>query len=185
MRKSREELLEMHPIWNEERHDIVKVMYGDDPLICYNPTTMTKDKIKYEDSVRLFIYSQNGSYKFYRTLQGEIGISDNGNVLYGDFSVKYNGMTYDIILNDMYGLHSLTILRLSGSGKVKGWCNKDGQGSPANKMRTEELNDEIIVKVLNSDISDFGESVHKFFDRCIELYNEGTTNYIMDKTFNL
>lgn len=33
MRLSREELLKQYPYWNEENNDIVKVMYGDEPLI--------------------------------------------------------------------------------------------------------------------------------------------------------
>ena len=96
--------------------------------------------------------------------------------------VKYYGKTYDIILNEMYGLHSLTILRLGD--KVKGFCNKDGQGSPANKYRTEELDDETILKVLNVDLSDYGESIHKFIKACKDLYDKDNTNYIMDKCFS-
>ena len=96
--------------------------------------------------------------------------------------MKYRGKTYDIILNEMYGLHSLTILRLGD--KVKGFCNKDGQGSPSNKHSTEELNDETILKVLNVDLSDYGESIHKFVKACKDLYNKDNTNYIMDKCFS-
>jgi len=39
----------------------------------------------------------------------------------------------------MYRLKALSILSLRGTGKVKGFCNKDGQGSPANQLHTEEL----------------------------------------------
>lgn len=38
----------------------------------------------------------------------------------------------------MYGLKALSILSLRGTGKVKGLCNKDGQGSPANHLSTED-----------------------------------------------
>lgn len=36
MRLTRNELIERYPIWNEARHDIVKVFYGDIPLIEWN-----------------------------------------------------------------------------------------------------------------------------------------------------
>ena len=137
MRLSNDELKEKYcTFWNDEKHDIGEVQYGDTPLIHY-------DEKKYEhfhtltgtmanlEAVKAYIYSQNGTYDLYRTLIGEVYISENGTVLCGDISVKYYGKTYDIILNEMYGLHSLTILRLGD--KVKGFCNKDGQGSPANK----------------------------------------------------
>ena len=46
----------------------------------------------------------------------------------------------------MYGLKALSILSLRGTGKVKGFCNKDGQGSPANHLSTEELEPDTIKK---------------------------------------
>ena len=36
MRLTREELLNKHPIWNESKHDIVAIMYGDEPLVHYD-----------------------------------------------------------------------------------------------------------------------------------------------------
>ena len=50
----------------------------------------------------------------------------------------------------MYGFKALSILSLRGTGKVKGFCNKDGQGSPANHLSTEELDTDIIKSVLNN-----------------------------------
>lgn len=188
MRLSNAELKEKYcTFWNDEKHDIGEVYYGDTPLIHY-------DEKEYEYfhtltgtmanicAVEAYVYFQNGTYDLYRTLIGEVSISENGTVLCGDISVKYYGKTYDIILNEMYGLHSLTILRLGD--KVKGFCNRDGQGSPANKYRTEELDDKTILKVLNVDLSDYGESIHKFIKACKDLYNKDNTNYIMDKCFN-
>ena len=188
MRLSNDELKEKYyTSWNDAKHDIGKVYYGDTPLIHY-------DEKKYEhfhtltgtmaniEAVKAYIYSQNGTYDLYRTLIGEVSISENGIVLHGNINVKYYGKTYNIILNEMYGLHSLTILRLGD--KVKGFCNKDGQGSPANKYRTEELDDETILKVLNVDLSDYGESIHKFIKACKDLYNKDNTNYIMDKCYS-
>ena len=38
----------------------------------------------------------------------------------------------------MYGLKALSILSLRRTGKVKGFCNKDGQGSPVNHLSTKD-----------------------------------------------
>ena len=189
MRLSNTELKEKYcTFWNDAKHDIGEVYYGDTPLIHY-------DEKEYEHfhtltgtmanicAVKAYVYSQNGTYDLYRTLIGEVSISENGTVLHGNINVKYCGKIYDIILNEMYGLHSLTILRLEN--KVKGFCNKDGQGSQSNKFNTEELNDETILKVLNVDLSDYGESIHKFIKACKDLYDKDNTNYIMDKCFNM
>lgn len=189
MRLSNTELKEKYcTFWNEAKHDIGEVYYGDIPSIHYDEKeyeyfhTLTGTLANIE-TVKAYIYSQNGTYDLYRTLIGEVYISENGTVLHGDINVKYYGKTYNIILNEMYGLHSLTILRLGN--KVKGFCNKDGQGSSANKHRTEELDDETILKVLNVDLSDYGESIHKFIKACKDLYNKDNRNYIMDNCFNM
>ena len=188
MRLSNAELKEKYcTFWNDEKHDIGEVYYGDTPLIHYDEKeyeyfhTLTGTMANIE-AVKAYIYSQNGTYDLYRTLIGEVYIAKNCTVLCGDISVKYWGKTYDIILNEMYGLHGLTILRLSS--KVKGFCNRDGQGSPTSKYRTEELDNETILKVLNVDLSDYGESIHKFIKACKDLYNKDSTNCIMDKCFS-
>ena len=194
MRLTREELLNKHPIWNEERHDIVKTLYGDEPLIHYDE----KEYNKYCDfwskdntcanigAIDAYIYSKNGTYDKYRTLIGEVMISEDGEVLGGDIYVKFGGMRYDIIINNMYGRPSLDILRLSGSGKVLGFSNKDGQGSPSSKRYTDELKDENINKVLNSkELNDYGVSISKYIQCARDMYNSDKTNYIMDKTFEM
>ena len=194
MRLTREELLNKHPIWNEEKHDIIKTLYGDEPLIHYDE----KEYNKYRDfwskdntcanigAIDAYIYSKNGTYDKYRTLIGEVMISEDGEVLGGDIYVKFGGMRYDIIINNMYGRHSLDILRLSGSGKVLGFSNKDGQGSPSSKRYTDELKDETINKVLNSkELNDYGISISKYIQCARDMYNSDKTNYIMDKTFEM
>lgn len=192
MRLSREELLKRYT-WNEEKHDIVKAFYGDIPVVHYDESEYKRYLYFAEKggqgsgigTADGYIYHMNGVYDDYRTLIGNVKISENGKVLCGDISVTYYGRKYDIILNEMYGYHSLTILYL-GTGKVKGWCNIDGQGSPCNKFNTDELDNDTILKILDSkDINDYGASIHKFINRCKELYNENTTNYIMQKTFEL
>lgn len=188
MRKNRDELMQIYPIWNEQRHDIVKVMYGEDPLILWNEeyykrwSTYTGTASNIE-SVNAYMWSQNGDYYVYRTLIGEIYITISGKVLGGNINVKYRGVSYSIHLNLMYGFKAMDILKLSGE-KVKGFSTKDGTGSPSNKYRTEELDRETIEKVLSVDLSDYGESIHKFIRECISLYDEDSTNYIMEKTFS-
>lgn len=194
MRLTREELLNKHPIWNEEKHDIVKTLYGDEPLIHYDENEYNK----YHDfwskdstcanigAIDAYIYSKNGTYDKYRTLIGEVIISEDGEILGGDIYVKFGGMRYDIIINNMYGRHSLDILRFSGSGKVLGFSNKDGQGSPSSKRYTDELKDETINKVLNSkELNDYGISISKYIQCARDMYNSNKTNYIMDKTFEM
>lgn len=85
----------------------------------------------------------------------------------------------------MYGLKALSILSLRGTGKVKGFCNKDGIGSPTNHLSTEELDIDIIKSVLNNPMSDYGYGVQKFLQAVRELYNEEPYNYIISKTFEM
>ena len=191
MRLSNEELKRVYATsWNDKRHDIGKVLYGDEPLIVYDE----KEYSRYQEltgtlanleCTNAYIYSQNGKYNLYRTLIGEIYIAEDGRVLCGNIHVKYQGIAHDIILNKMYGFKALTILRLSG-GKVKGWCTKDGQGSPSNKRNTAELSEEVIYKIFSSkELQDYGESVQKFVSACKELYEEDSANHIMENTFEL
>ena len=85
----------------------------------------------------------------------------------------------------MYGFKALSILSLRGIGKVKWFCNKDGQGSPANHLSTEELDIDIIKSVLNNPMSDYGYGVQKFLQAARKLYKEDPYNYIMSKTFDM
>ena len=185
MRSTREELLKMYPCWNEKRHDIIAVNYGDEPLIRYNQR-------KYEEYQQLtgtlanieclnaYIYSQNGNYDEYRTLVGNVYIAEDGRVLGGDINVKHNGQTVNVILNMMYGWKALTILQLSQI--VQGFSNKDGQGSPS--RYTKEMEPEKIEKVLNNPMSDYGIAIQKFLQTAREVYAEDTTNHVMEKLFS-
>ncbi len=78
-----------------------------------------------------------------------------------------------------------TLLSLRGTGKVKGWCNKDGQGLPANHLNPEELDVDIIKSVINNPMKDYGYGIQKFMQAAIELYAEDPLNNIMNKTFEL
>ena len=83
MRQTREELLQQFPSWNENRHDIVKVNYGDEPLIIYKENeyqeyqTLTGTMANIMCSYA-YMYSQNGEYNVYRTLIGETYIKPDG-----------------------------------------------------------------------------------------------------------
>lgn len=190
MRKTREELLEMCPSWNEDRHDIVKVFYGDIPLYTYTE----QDYLKYiteDDTFNLgakdaYIWSKMGDFSLYRTLVGDIYLIHNNGSISGDFGVK-NGNHHHlctIYLNQMYGFKSLALIQIC-TNKVIGFSNIDGIGSPSNNKRTEKMKEETIIKLLNNDISDYGVVVHDFFKQCMSIYNIDKTNHIMEKCFNL
>lgn len=190
MRLTREELLQQHTIWNEEKHDIVATMYGDIPLVIYDEEQYKKDLAWAEkdstigniSAIDRYIYTQNGAYFKYRTLHGDIYIHrDTNKVLCGEFDIRYNGQVYNIIYNNMYGFNALTISRLSGSGKVAWWCNKDGQSSPCIRKNTTELSDEVIQKVLkHNSLKDYGISVRFFISAVKKMYNSDKTNHISD-----
>ena len=190
MRLSEQELKSRYyPSWNDEKHNILSVMYGDEPLIKYNKDEHERfEKLTGTmanlEAIAEYIYRNYGDYDNYRTLIGNIKIKSDGTVLCGDISVTYRGKDVDIILNQMYGRNGLTILSLR-TEKVKGFSNKDGQGSPSNRLRTEEMKQEDIEKILNMKLEDYGESVQKFMECCRNVYNNDKENMIMKQTFEL
>lgn len=189
MRLSRDELIETFPTWNEERHNIVKALYGDIPFVEWN-------KAEYERHIQLqgtlsnitaveaYIWRLKGDYSIYRTLCGDVYISKSGKVLCGDFRVKHGVEEYVIYLALMYGLKSLSIFRNGFSKMLVGFSNSDGLKSPCIKAHTTELNCDVIEKVLSVDLSDYGDSVKKFFEAARKIYEEDKTNHIMEKCWN-
>lgn len=183
---TREELKEKwFPSWNESRHDIVAVNYGDEPLIRYNQEEYEKYQkltgtLANMECLKAYIYSQNGNYNLYRTLIGEVYIAEDGRVLCGDVNVKYGGKVHNIIFNRMYGFKKLDILRLSGD-YVVGFSNAGGQGSPS--IRTKEMDNDLIERILNDKLEDYGYAIQRFMKAARELYAEDTTNHIMEKRF--
>lgn len=100
MRKTREELLYAYPIWNEEKHDIVKANYGDIPIIHYDANEYeryhkwSKDDATWASlgGINAYIYTMNGVYDEYRPLIGNIKIrTEDEKVLCGDINVKHYG----------------------------------------------------------------------------------------------
>lgn len=190
MRLTRNELLERYPSWNEVKHDIVKTFYGDIPLIEWNKEEYEKysqleGTLANIEAVEAYIWTQNGDYSIYRTLIGEIKIGASGIVLCGDLQVKYEEKVYSIYLNLMYGLKALSIFRNNRSKNLIGFSNTDGLSSPCIKSNTKELDRDLIEKVLKVDPSDYGESVRKFMDAVIDLYNKDKVNHIMEKCFSM
>lgn len=184
MRLTREELLDKYPSWNEAKHDIVKVFYGDIPLVVYNEKqyewfkTLTGTLANLE-AIDAYIYTQNGNYNKYSTLIGDVYINKDGKVLSGDVRINHHGFIYNIFLNEMYGQHCLSIIRASNG--ITGFSNKDGLRSSCIKKNTKELSDDAIKEILNKQLEDYGESIKKFMAAAKELYEQDKTNYIIEK----
>lgn len=184
MRLTNEELLKKYPCWNTDRNDIGKIMYGDEPLIKW-------DKERYEkyqkltgtlanlEAAEAFICSQYGTYYIYSTLIGRVYIAEDGKVLYGDVNVNYRGYN-SVHLNNMYGFNALDILKIGGQNVV-GFSNAGGLGSPS--IHTKEMDKDIVEKIINNKMKDYGIGIQKFMDAVRERYNADTTNHIMNKRF--
>lgn len=185
MRLTNEEILTQFPSWsNHPSGNIQQVRYGDIPDYQYTQESYNRYQQKTDPHLlnifcaEAYIYSQHGA--------GDICINtETQQVLHGLINVPYRNKPITIYLNLMYGLKALSLLSLRGTGKVKGFCNKDGQGSPANHLNTEELDVDIIKSVLNSPMEDYGYGVQKFMQAARELYAEDPYNTIMNKTFEL
>lgn len=193
MRLTNSQILTQFPSWaNHPSRNIQQVRYGDIPDCQYTQ----EDYNKYQSCTdrhllnigcaNAYIYSHYGTYDIYKTIPGDVYIqTSTQQLLHGTLSIPYRNKPITIHVNLMYGLKALLILSLHGTGKVKGFYNKDEQGFPANQLHTEELDIDIIKSVLNNPMSDYGYGVQKFLQAARELYNEDPYNYIIQKTFDL
>lgn len=193
MRLTNSQILTQFPSWaNHPSRNIQQVRYGDIPDCQYTQ----EDYNKYQSCTdrhllnigcaNAYIYSHYGTYDIYKTIPGDVYIqTSTQQLLHGTLSIPYRNKPITIHVNLMYGLKALLILSLHGTGKVKGFYNKDEQGFPANQLHTEELDIDIIKSVLNNPMSDYGYGVQKFLQAARELYTEESYNYIMQKTFDL
>lgn len=192
MRQTKEQILTQFPSWsNHPSGDIVAVRYGDIPDCTYTQKdydhwqtlTDTLSNITYSNA---FIYSVNGSYDIYKTIACDIYIHHSTQqLMHGAISIPYRNKPIQAYINLMYGFKALSLLDLKGTGNVKGFCNKDGQGSPANHLHTEEFELDTIKKILSNPMTDYGYAVQKFMDVARKIYEEEPYNYIMEKTFEL
>lgn len=193
MRLTNEEILTQFPSWsNHPSGNIQQVRYGDIPDCQY--TQESYNRYQQETDPHLlniccaeaYIYSWHGAFDIYKTIAGDICINtETQQVLHGLINVPYRNKPITIHLNLIYGLKALSLLSLRGTGKVKGFCNKDGIGSPCNHLNTEELDTDIIKSVLNNPMEDYGYGVQKFMQAARELYAEDPYNNIMNKTFEI
>lgn len=193
MRLTNSQILTQFPSWaNHPSRNIQQVRYGDIPDCQYTQ----EDYNKYQSCTdrhllnigctNAYIYSHYGTYDIYKTIPGDVYIqTSTQQLLHGTLSIPYRNKPITIHVNLMYGLKALLILSLHGTGKVKGFYNKDEQGFPANQLHTEELDIDIIKSVLNNPMSDYGYGIQKFLQAARELYTEESYNYIMQKTFDL
>lgn len=196
MRLTNEEILTKFPSWSNRlsvrryspiRKHSVSTLWRHTRLPIYTRILQSLSARNRSPPIKhpnAYIYSQHGAYDIYKAIAGDIYIhTETQQVLYGSLNIPYRNKSITIHLNLMYGLKALSLLSLRGTGKVKGWCNKDGQGSPANHLNTEEL--DIIKSVLNNPMEDYGYAVQKFMQTARELYAEDPYNNIMNKTFEL
>jgi hypothetical protein len=188
MRLTKEELKEKYyPEWNDSKHDIVKVCYGDEPLITWDDDKYSQYKelsgtLSNIEAIPAYIYTQYDKFSIYTPLIGEIYISDNilNEVLCGNILVNH---TWNISLNLMYGLVSLTITKNSGSNFV-GFRTKDGICSPMLAKHTKAMSENIIYSVFNhKSLQDYGIGVQKFMEACRKVYYSYPDNYILENCF--
>lgn len=197
MRLTNKEILIQFPSWaNHPSGNIqqvrYQVRYGDIPDCQYTQDSYNRYQLETNRHIlnigcaNAYIYSNYGTYDIYKTIPGDIYIQTyTQQILHGSINIPYRNKPITIHVNLMYGLKALSILSLRGTGKVKGFCNKDGQGSPANQLHTEELESDTIKKILSNPMSDYGYGLQKFLQAARELYTEESYNYIMQKTFDL
>ena len=186
------QILQQFPSWsNHPSGNIAAVRYGDIPDKTYTEQdykyfqtlSRTSSNICY---VNAFIYMVNGSYDIYKTNAGDVFIHhDTQKLMYGSVNIPYRSKSIMIHINLMYGRKALSILDLKGTGKVRGFCNKDGQGSPTNHLSTEEFDRDTIKKILSNPMAEYGYGIQKFMQAARDLYEEEPYNYIMEKTFEL
>jgi len=189
MRHTREELLDICCGWNEDRHDIVKVFYGDIPLIHYDEGEYQRYQKFAEEcpdvgalgGVEAYIYSMNGTYNIYRTLMGDIRIHEDGRVLCGDLTFKVGQSKYTLSINRMYGWNGLSVHKHHHDVGCIAFANNDGGGATSAKIK--ELDKDIVEKVLNKEFKDYGESVKKFMEAAREVYAIDPVNHIMERPF--
>lgn len=193
MRLTNSQILTQFPSWaNHPSRNIQQVRYGDIPNCQYTHDSYNRYQSETDRHLlnigcaNAYIYSHYGTYNIYKTIPGDVYIqTSTQQLLHGTLSIPYRNKPITIHVNLMYELKALSILSLRGTGKVRGFCNKDGQGSPANHLSTEELEPDTTKKILSNPMSDYGYGIQKFLQAARELYTEESYNYIMQKTFDL
>lgn len=176
MRLTREELLKQYPYWNEKNNDIVKVMYGDEPLIKW-----THDRVRWENekdkdpdsivatlnTVEHYIVARCGDFGDYRTMIGGVKVLTRNRIGSCDINIKYNGKTYNLMLNELYGktimslsLNTSTIYRTYDIGQDSSWIS----------IKWTPMSKEEALKVVDvKHVADYGDVVKRAVERCREI----------------
>lgn len=117
---------------NHSSGNIQQVPYGDVPDCQYTQGSYNRyqsETDRYTLNIgctNAYIYSNYGTYDIYKTIPGDIYIqTSTQQILYDSINIPYRNKPITIHVNLMYGLKALSILSLRGTGKVKGFCNKD------------------------------------------------------------
>jgi hypothetical protein len=180
MRKTKEELLEEFPWWNSESHDIVAVKYGDEPLIRW-----TYDRVRRENedrdpnetianlnAVDHYILARCGDFAEYRTIIGGVRVLTQNRVGTCDINIKYNGKTYNVMLNDLYDKTILTVT-LNTMGGIFRTYDVNTDSSWVTRSWTP-MSKEEALKILDvSRVEDYGDVVKRAIEKCREIVEAG------------
>lgn len=146
MRLTNSQILTQFPSWaNHPSRNIQQVRYGDIPDCQYTQ----EDYNKYQSCTdrhllnigcaNAYIYSHYGTYDIYKTIPGDVYIqTSTQQILHGSINIPCRNKPITIYVNFTYGLKALSILSIRGTGKVKGFYNKDEQGFSANHLSTKD-----------------------------------------------
>ena len=146
MRLTNEEILIQFPSWaNHPSGNIQQVRYGDIPDCQYTQGSYNRYQSETDrhtlniGCTNAYIYSNYGTYDIYKTIPRDIYIqTSTQQILHGSINIPCRNKPITIYVNPTYGLKALSILSIRGTGKVKGFCNKDEQGFPANYLSTKD-----------------------------------------------
>lgn len=146
MRLTNEEILIQFPSWaNHPSGNIQQVRYGDIPDCQYTQGSYNRYQSETDrhtlniGCTNAYIYSNYGTYDIYKTIPGDVYIqTSTQQILHGSINIPCRNKPITIYVNFTYGLKALSILSIRGTGKVKGFYNKDEQGFSANHLSTKD-----------------------------------------------
>jgi hypothetical protein len=81
----------------------------------------------------------------------------------------YGGKPHTILIDMTHGRNGLTVMRI-GVKKVSIYRNSDGQGSPTLQKYTADMKEEVVNKVLNDPLKDYGVGIQKFMKTARKLW---------------
>lgn len=146
MRLTNSQILTQFPSWvNHPSGNIQQVRYGDIPDCQYTPDSYNRYQSETDRHIlnigctNAYIYSNYGTYYIYKTIPGDVYIqTSTQQILHGSINIPCRNKPITIYVNFTYGLKALSILSIRGTGKVKGFYNKDEQGFSANHLSTKD-----------------------------------------------